>query len=118
MGELAAAAGALTASTALARGIFPDQRYDLGVVGGFGAPAAMELVRSADVVVVFSAALNQFTMRFGDLFSPGARVVQVDVVQRATHAHVGAFIRGDAAVVARLLLDHVAALGTRSAGWR
>uniref|UniRef100_A0A0N4ZIV9 Thiamine pyrophosphate-binding protein n=1 Tax=Parastrongyloides trichosuri TaxID=131310 RepID=A0A0N4ZIV9_PARTI len=64
LGELAAATGALTSSTALGRGIFPEQRFDLGVTGGFGAEGAMDLIREADVAVVFGAGLNQFTMRF------------------------------------------------------
>jgi thiamine pyrophosphate-dependent acetolactate synthase large subunit-like protein len=66
--------GALTASSALGRGVFPDQRFDLGVTGGFGAEGAMELIREADVAVVFGASLNQFTMRFGALFAPGTQV--------------------------------------------
>ena len=57
----------------------------------------MELVREADVAVVFGASLNQFTMRFGDLFAPGTQVIQVDVAPAATHPHVGGFLRGDAA---------------------
>ncbi|MFB6609682.1 thiamine pyrophosphate-binding protein [Agromyces sp. NPDC056379] len=118
LGDLAAATGAVTASTALGRGVFPEARYDLGVTGGFGAEAAMELVREADVAVVFGASLNQFTMRFGDLFAPGTRVFQVDVATAATHPHVGGFVRGDAAVVARRLVDELAALGAESSGWR
>src|SRR4051794_156062 len=35
LGALAEATGALTATTALGRGVFPDARYDLGVTGGF-----------------------------------------------------------------------------------
>src|SRR5699024_12272376 len=85
LGALAEATGAVTASTALARGIFPDQQYDLGVAGGFGAAGAMELVHQADVAVVFGASLNQFTMRFGELFNPGARVIKVDLSSAATH---------------------------------
>ncbi len=61
----------------------------------------MELVREADVAVVFGASLNQFTMRFGDLFAPGTRVFQVDIAPAATHPHVGGYVRGDAASVAR-----------------
>ena len=72
-----------------AAGVFPDARYDLGVAGGFGRRGAMELVREADVAVVFGASLNQFTMRFGELFAPGTRVIQVDVAPAATHPHVG-----------------------------
>ena len=109
LGELADATGALTASSALGRGVFPDARYDLGVTGGFGADGAMDLIRTADVAVVFGAALNQFTMRFGELFAPGTRVFQVDIVPAATHAHVGGFVRADARLVAEALVSRIAA---------
>ncbi|WP_343035812.1 thiamine pyrophosphate-binding protein [Isoptericola sediminis] len=118
LGELADATGALTMTTALGRSIFPDARHDLGVAGGFGADGAMKLAHEADVVVVFGASLNQFTMRFGELFAPGTRVVQVDTAEAATHRHVGGFIRGDAALVARALVDELAALGATPSGWR
>ncbi|GGI47577.1 thiamine pyrophosphate-dependent acetolactate synthase large subunit-like protein [Agromyces flavus] len=118
LGALAEATGAITATTALGRGVFPDGRYDLGVTGGFGAEDAMELIREADVAVVFGASLNQFTMRFGELFAPGTRVAQVDVEPAATHPNVGAFIQGDAAVVARALVDELAVLGASGSGWR
>ena len=105
LGDIADLTGAVTASTALGRGIFPRGEFDLGVTGGFGAEGAMALVREADVAVVFGASLNQFTMRFGDLFAPGTRVFQVDVAAAATHPHVGGYVRGDAAVVARTVAD-------------
>ncbi|MFB8145616.1 thiamine pyrophosphate-binding protein [Microbacterium sp. NPDC056003] len=118
LGELADLTGALTASTALGRGVFPRAEFDLGVTGGFGAEGAMELVREADVAVVFGASLNQFTMRFGDLFAPGTRIYQVDVTPAATHPHVGGFVRGDAATVAGRLVTAVRELGTEGSGWR
>ena len=104
LGRLADETGALTASTALGRGIFPRGEFDLGVTGGFGADGAMELMSHADVAVVFGASLNQFTMRFGALFSPGTRVYQVDVAPAATHAHVSGYVRGDARLVAEELV--------------
>ncbi|ALX66515.1 thiamine pyrophosphate-binding protein [Microbacterium sp. XT11] len=107
LGELAAATGALTASSALGRGIFPDSRYDLGVTGGFGADGAMELIRTADVAVVFGASLNQFTMRFGELFAPGTRVFQIDTAPAASHPHVGGFVRADARLAAEELVARV-----------
>ncbi|MFE6995580.1 thiamine pyrophosphate-binding protein [Microbacterium sp. NPDC057659] len=127
LGELAALTGALTASSALGRGIFPEQQYDLGVTGGFGADGAMALVRRADVAVVFGASLNQFTMRFGDLFAPGTRVFQVDVAPAATHAHVGGFVRSDARLAAESLVERVRGIRvvagaerdeTRQPSWR
>jgi acetolactate synthase I/II/III large subunit len=118
LGRLADATGALTLTTALGRGVFPDDRYDLGVAGGFGAEEAMRLVREADVAVVFGASLNQFTMRFGELFAPGTRVVQVDVAATATHPNVSSFIRADAGVVARALVAELGVVGAEPSGWR
>jgi thiamine pyrophosphate-dependent acetolactate synthase large subunit-like protein len=118
LGEVADAVGAVTASTALGRGVFPRAEFDLGVTGGFGAEGAMELVREADVAVVFGASLNQFTMRFGDLFAPGTRVFQIDVAPAATHPHVGGYVRGDAAVVARAVASGLRERGAEPSGWR
>lgn len=121
LGRLADVTGAVTASTALARGIFPRAGYDLGVTGGFGAEAAMELVRESDVAVVFGASLNQFTMRFGELFAPRTVVIQVDTAATATHAHVSRFLRGDAALVAEALTDRLRGLAAdspRQRPWR
>lgn len=118
LGALADATGALTASTALGRGVFPATEFDLGVTGGFGADGAMSLVHDADVAVVFGASLNQFTMRFGELFAPGTRVFQVDVAPAATHAHVGGFVRGDAKAVAEALVDRLSPTGSAERPWR
>ncbi|MFH5822873.1 thiamine pyrophosphate-binding protein [Georgenia sp. AZ-5] len=116
LGALADATGALTATTALGRGIFARPEFDLGVAGGFGAEGAMSLVREADVAVVVGASLNQFTMRFGELFAPGTRVFQVDVAPAATHPHVGGYVRGDAAAVAAALVAELD--GATPSGWR
>lgn len=118
LGALAEATGALTAGTALGRGVFPDTRYDLGVTGGFGAERAMEAVRTADVAVLFGASLNQFTMRFGDLFAPGTRIIQVDVAPAATHPHVGTYVRGDGRLVAEALVEELREVGATPSGWR
>ncbi|PFG41983.1 thiamine pyrophosphate-dependent acetolactate synthase large subunit-like protein [Isoptericola jiangsuensis] len=118
LAELADRTGAVTATTTLARGLFARQEFDLGVTGGFGAEGAMGLVRRADVAVVFGASLNQFTMRFGELFAPGTRVFQVDVAPTATHPHVGGYVRGDADLVARAVLDELARTDAGSSGWR
>ena len=118
LGALADATGALTAATALGRGVFPRAEFDLGVSGGFGAERAMELISEADVAVVFGASLNQFTMRFGALFAPGTRVFQVDLAPAATHPHVGGYVRADAAIVARALAVEFAAIGGGPSGWR
>ena len=76
----------------------------------------MELIREADVAVVFGASLNQFTMRFGALFAPGTQVFQIDVAPAATHAHVGGFVRADARLAAEALVARLQ--GATDSGWR
>ncbi|MFZ8758096.1 thiamine pyrophosphate-binding protein [Microbacterium sp. HMH0099] len=115
--DLAAATGALTATSALGRGLFSDPDRDLGVAGGFGAPGAMEIVRRADVAVVFGAGLNQFTMRFGELFAPGTQVFQVDLAPTATHPNVGGYVQGDASDVAAEITRRVRSRGATPSTW-
>ncbi|MDO5661775.1 MAG: thiamine pyrophosphate-dependent enzyme, partial [Brachybacterium sp.] len=118
LGRLADATGALTATTALAQGLFPRTEFDLGVAGGFGTAGSKATIGEADVVVVIGASLNQFTMRFGALLSPGTRIVQIDVADSATHPHVGGYIRGDARYIVEQLLEHLERLNARPAAWR
>lgn len=96
--------GALTATSAPARGLFAGRRYDVGVCGGFASPPAAELIRQADVVLALGAGLNDFQTGFGTAFAPGARIVQVDLTTTPTHANVGLHLRADVgrAVVALL----------------
>lgn len=105
LAALADRLGALTATTALAAGLFPDDAHHLGIAGGFGSDEAAAVMRDADVVLVAGASLSQFTLRFGELFGPDARLVQVDIEDAATHPRVDAFLRGGARAVAQALVD-------------
>ena len=120
--ELAALLGAPTATTALARGIFPSREFDLGVTGGFGSDAAMQVVADADTVLVVGAGLNQFTMRFGELFGAGATVIRIDVdavaAPRTVHDIDVRTLRGDAADTVRALTAAVRESDRPSSGWR
>ncbi|PRI09979.1 thiamine pyrophosphate-binding protein [Leucobacter massiliensis] len=122
LGELADALGALTGTTALARGIFPEQRFDLGVVGGFGQHDAMATIQSADAAVVVGASLNQFTMRFGDLFGPGTAVIRIDEEPLAppasNHPITHMLLQGDARSSLRSLLAAFTDAGGSPSGWR
>ena len=130
LGALADALGAVTSTTALARGIFPAADFDLGVTGGFGQPRAMELVETADVVLVAGASLNQFTMRFGDLFGAGTTVIRVDAehvaAPRTAHPITHQLLQGDARETLERVLagvtaarDAAGAAGAGAAsGWR
>ncbi|MBC9943108.1 thiamine pyrophosphate-binding protein [Leucobacter sp. cx-328] len=114
--------GAITSTTALARGLFAGQATDLGVTGGFGQIQAMEVIESADVVLVVGASLNQFTMRFGDLFGAGTRVIRVDaadVPAPKTNSPIDyVLLQGDARDVIAELGARIAATPPTSAPWR
>jgi thiamine pyrophosphate-dependent acetolactate synthase large subunit-like protein len=115
--ELADACGALLATSAVAKGLFHDSPWDLGVSGGFASPLAAELITSADLVVGWGSSLNMWTMRHGRLIGPGARVAQVDDDSTAIGAHqpVDIGVHGDVAQTARVVL---ASLGSRKPGYR
>jgi acetolactate synthase-1/2/3 large subunit len=69
--------GALLGTTLLAKGLFAGSPWNLGVVGGFSSPAALELIREADTVLAFGAELGHFTSQAGSLFA-GRAVVRID----------------------------------------
>src|SRR5690349_6562712 len=110
--ELADACGALLATSAVAKGLFHDSPWDLGVSGGFASPLAAELITAADLVVGWGSSLNMWTMRHGKQIGPGARVAQVDDDSSAIggHQQVDIAVPGDVAQTARAVL---ASLPTR-----
>ncbi|MET1019102.1 MAG: thiamine pyrophosphate-binding protein [Microterricola sp.] len=117
LGRLAELSGAVTASTALGRGIFPRAEFDLGVTGGFGQEAAMRLVGTADVVLVVGASLNQFTMQFGALIPAGTTVIRIDDEERS-HPIVTHFVHGDARLAVEAIADRIERLQSKPSGWR
>ncbi|MBL7499594.1 thiamine pyrophosphate-binding protein [Frankia sp. CNm7] len=78
LSSLGARTGALLATSAVARGLFHGEPWNLDVSGGFASPLAAELIGHADLIVGWGCALNMWTMRHGKLIGPGATVVQVD----------------------------------------
>jgi thiamine pyrophosphate-dependent acetolactate synthase large subunit-like protein len=115
---LAGACGALLATSAVAKGLFNDSPWDLGVSGGFSSPLAAELISAADLVVGWGCSLNMWTMRHGKLIGPGARVAQVDDDSSAIGAHrpVDIGVCGDVAHTARAV--HAALGGRAQPGYR
>ena len=85
--QLAAACGALLATSAVAKGLFAGSPWNLDVSGGFATPLAADLIRAADVVVAWGASLNMWTTRHGTLVDSAATVVQVDIDPAALGAH-------------------------------
>ncbi len=100
--SLAAHAGALVATSAVANGLFHDEDFALGISGGFSSPLSAELIQGADLIVGWGCALNMWTMRHGHLISDGTAVVQVDVEDSALGANrpIGLGVVGDSALTA------------------
>ncbi|GAA3714103.1 thiamine pyrophosphate-binding protein [Gordonia hankookensis] len=107
--ELAARAGALVATSAVANGLFRGDDFDLGISGGFSTPLTAELIRSADLIVGWGCALNMWTMRHGTLIGAQTAVVQVDDDQSALGAHrpITMGIHGDCDATAADLIDAI-----------
>ncbi len=104
---LAERAGALLATSAVARGLFRGNPWDLDVSGGFASPLAAELIADADVIVGWGCALNMWTMRHGALIGPHTTVAQVDHDRAAIGVHrpVDLAVGGDVAATARQVAD-------------
>ena len=108
--RLADACGALLATSAVAKGLFRGNPWNLDVSGGFASPLAAELITGADVIVGWGCSLNMWTMRHGKLIGTGATLIQVDDDASALGAHrpVHLGVVGDVAETARAVADALA----------
>ncbi|MBA4024966.1 MAG: acetolactate synthase [Gordonia sp.] len=112
--ELAEAAGALVATSAVANGLFVGDPFNLGISGGFSSPTSAELISGADLIVGWGCALNQWTMRHGRLIGSDTCVVQVDYEVDAIGAHrpVSLGVVGDCASTAADVLAEIRRRGS------
>ena len=117
--ELADRVGALLATSAMGHGLFAGHPYNLGIAGGFSSSLALDLLSQADAVLAFGASLNHWTVRHGKLFSPEARVVQVDLDAEKIGAlhRVDVGVVGDAAATARAVVDELEHRGVDKEGF-
>ncbi|HXF01639.1 MAG TPA: thiamine pyrophosphate-binding protein [Arthrobacter sp.] len=117
---LAAHAGALLATSAVAKGLFNGEEFSLGISGGFSSPLAAELISAADLIVGFGCTLNMWTMRQGALIGPGAKVAQVDLEDSALGANrpVDLGVLGDSGQTADAVLDLLRGRGPAASKYR
>ncbi|MDR3080842.1 MAG: thiamine pyrophosphate-binding protein, partial [Streptomyces sp.] len=99
---LAEFAGALVATSAVAKGLFVGEPFSLGISGGFSSPTTAELISGADLIVGFGCALNMWTMRHGTLIGERTAVVQIDLEDSALGANrpITLGVLGDSAATA------------------
>ncbi len=111
--RLADACGALLATSAVAKGLFLGNPWNLDVSGGFASPLAAELISGADLIVGWGCSLNMWTMRHGKLIGTGTTLIQVDDDPGALGAHrpVHLGVVGDVAETARAVADALGAQG-------
>jgi acetolactate synthase I/II/III large subunit len=118
--RLADACGALLATSAVAKGLFRGNPWDLDISGGFASPLAAELITGADLIIGWGCSLNMWTMRHGRLIGTGATLIQVDDDPSALGAHravhLGVF--GDVTETARAVADALPAGMAGTAGYR
>jgi acetolactate synthase I/II/III large subunit len=110
--------GGLLTTTVMADGLYRDNQWSLGICGGFASPRAAAIMGDADAVVAFGASLSDFTLHGGMLLDPRATLVQVDLRAAPTANRVDLYLAGDAAQVAKILLDGVRARGVAASDWR
>jgi thiamine pyrophosphate-dependent acetolactate synthase large subunit-like protein len=105
--RLADACGALLATSAVAKGLFGGNPWNLDVSGGFASPLAAELITGADLIIGWGCSLNMWTTRHGKLIGTGATLIQVDDDATALGAHrpVHLGVVGDVAETARAVAD-------------
>ena len=105
--RLADACGALLATSAVAKGLFRGNPWNLDVSGGFASPLAAELITGADLIIGWGCSLNMWTTRHGKLIGTGATLIQVDDDATALGAHrpVHLGVVGDVAETARAVAD-------------
>jgi thiamine pyrophosphate-dependent acetolactate synthase large subunit-like protein len=112
--------GALLATSAVTRGLFRGEAFDLDVSGGFASPVTAELVRGADLLVGWGCSLNMWTLRHGSLVGEDTTVVQVDLDTGALGANrpIDLGLVGDVAGTALAVEAELARRGHSSPGAR
>jgi thiamine pyrophosphate-dependent acetolactate synthase large subunit-like protein len=118
--QLSERVGALLATSAVSKGLFSGDPFNLDVSGGFATPAAAELIKDADLIIAWGCALSMWTTRHGSLIREDATVIQVDANPGAlgVHHRVDLGIPSDVTTAARALVVELDRRGQRREGYR
>ncbi|MGO1545698.1 MAG: thiamine pyrophosphate-binding protein [Gulosibacter sp.] len=107
LAALADSLGAITVTSAPARGMFAGRQLDAGVCGGFSSERTIGYLEQADVVLAVGASLNQFTMGFNRIFNSDAKLVQIDLLDAPTSPKVTHFLQSGAAAAITAIRNEV-----------
>lgn len=114
---LAERCDALLATTLPARGLFHDDRFSIGIAGGFSSDVAWECMAEADLIIAVGCSLAKHNSDGGKLW-PNADVLQIDVDPNViSQGRIAAqsHLRADAALGVAALSE---ALSKRPTDWR
>jgi len=117
--ELADRAGALIATTLMAKNWLNDSPYQAGISGTYGTATALELFQDADLVIGVGAGLNNHTIAAGYLF-PQAAFLQLDTspnVEMGGGAHAALYLQTDAKAGLAAINAELARRGHRETGY-
>jgi thiamine pyrophosphate-dependent acetolactate synthase large subunit-like protein len=118
--EIAERAGALLATTLMARGLYDANPFSLGVSGGYARQVAREIGEKADLVIAIGASMTYYTIDGGRMY-PKAEIVQIDsapIGLRHGAPVAGHYVKGDAKLAADALLAALDGLGPACANVR
>ncbi|NND49241.1 MAG: thiamine pyrophosphate-binding protein, partial [Rhizobiales bacterium] len=114
---LAERSGAIIATTLMARGLYDDNPFSIGVSGGYARQVAREIGEKTDQVVAIGASMTYYTVDGGRMY-PDAEIAQIDIEPLGLRhgAQVGGiYARADAKLAAQALLDRLESHGTTKA---
>ncbi len=103
--ELSERIGALLTTSLLARDMFAESPYSLGVSGGFAYEEAAEIMKECDLLIAFGARLTSHTLSYGKVYTD-AEMIQIDIDAAAledTYA-MDKVVQSDAKEAAQALL--------------
>ncbi len=118
--QLAQQTGALLATSLPARGLFHDDPWCIGVVGGFSSQLTREFLARADLIIAVGCRLAQHNSSDGKLFSAD-RVLQIDLhPATVSQGRIAArsHLRGDAKAAIEALLEHLPERQASNEDWR
>jgi thiamine pyrophosphate-dependent acetolactate synthase large subunit-like protein len=103
--ELSERIGALLATSLLARDMFVESPYSLGVSGGFAYGDASEIMKECDLLIGFGARLTPHTMSHGKVYT-NAEKIQIDIDPAALEDtfQMDKVVQADARLAAQALL--------------
>ncbi|MEX2643703.1 MAG: thiamine pyrophosphate-binding protein [Acetobacterales bacterium] len=113
-------AGALLATSLLAKGLFEGNPYNLDIAGAFASDLSREYFAESDLVIGVGAGLGHYTTEGGYLY-PEAKVVQVDTNPRGIWQGLRTadlHVRADAKAAAEALVARLDARGVARQGYR